>query len=376
MSTNSKYFLSSMASVPALSGTAGALMDVLDACLVNGFGSVTLDSLVISSGVATATYSVGHGFLDHTVVLIEGATPSAANGEKRITVSSANVFTFDATGITDQTATGTITAKMAPLGWTKAYSGTNKAAYSRSALGATAMLLRVDDTAAQTARVVGYESMTDVDTGSGPFPTAAQISGGLYWHKSSTANSTARNWAIVGDGKTLHLFLGFNASAPTTLEYCAFGDLQTYKAGDAYHCCLMGNISASISTTGSTNNASTQVNNIGTAGCYLARTYAQTGGSISFLRHALAGDVMGRAGITAPNPVDDGIHLTPIYANETTAIARGLLRGIYSPRNDCDGAYATGDLSVIISGNPYLAVIPGSNTATGGQCWFDLQDWP
>jgi hypothetical protein len=375
MNTNSKYFLSSMASAPALSGTAGALLGVLDACLVNGFGSVTLDSLVINSGVATATYGSGHGFLDHTVILIEGATPSAANGEKRITVSSASVFTFDATGITNQTATGTITAKMAPLGWTKAHSGTNKAAYSRSTLGATALLLRVDDTAAQSARVVGYESMTDVDTGSGPFPTAAQMSGGLYWHKSSTANSTARGWALVGDGKTLHLFLGFNASAPTTLEYCAFGDLQTYKAADAYHCCLMGNISATIAATGTNNNMSNQVNNSGSAGCYLARTYLQTGAAITFLRHALTNEIMGRVGITAPNPVDDGIHLTPIYANETTAIARGLLRGIYCPRNDCDGAYATGDLSVIIDGHPYLAVIPGANNTTGGQCWLDLQDW-
>ena len=50
------------AGVPQLSGTAGALITVLDACLVNGYGSVTLDSITVTSNVATCTKSTGHGF--------------------------------------------------------------------------------------------------------------------------------------------------------------------------------------------------------------------------------------------------------------------------------------------------------------------------
>ena len=41
--------------IPQLSGTAGALMTILDACLVNGYGSDTLDNLVVASNVATCT---------------------------------------------------------------------------------------------------------------------------------------------------------------------------------------------------------------------------------------------------------------------------------------------------------------------------------
>lgn len=375
MGVKSKWFTSAMSGAPTLSGTVGALLAVLDACLIDGFGSVTLDSLIVSDGVATAT-KTGHGFLDWTVLLLAGATPAGLNGEKRITRIDANSFSFDAAGIADQTATGTITAKMAPAGWTKAFSGTNKAVYARSDPAATGMRLRVDDAAAQSARAVGYESMTDIDTGSGPFPTAAQLSGGLYWHKSSTANATARNWAVVADGKTLHLFLGFNASAPLTLEYVAFGDLLTYKPGDAYHCCIMGNASATISTTGSANNTSNSVANNATTGCYLARGHAQTGTAIPFYRHALCNEVMGRTGLALPNPANDGVLLTPVYANDTTTVGRGLLRGILCPRNDCDGAYPTGDLSIVINGKPHLAVVIGANNASGGQCWFDLEDWP
>ena len=83
-----KSFYSTMTGAPRLTGEAGKLIGVLDTCLINGFGSVTLDSVVIADGVATATDNSGHGFVDYAVVLIEGATPAGVNGEKRIAVTS------------------------------------------------------------------------------------------------------------------------------------------------------------------------------------------------------------------------------------------------------------------------------------------------
>ena len=130
-----------MSGAPVLSGTAGTLIAVLDACLVNGFGSVTLNSLVVQNNVATATVSGGHGFAMIVgvnnvspgvgpVVRIDGATPAALNGDWRLaSVPNSTTFTFAAEGIPDQTATGTITAKRAPAGWAKAFGGANKAAY-------------------------------------------------------------------------------------------------------------------------------------------------------------------------------------------------------------------------------------------------------
>jgi hypothetical protein len=40
-------------------------------------------------------------------------------------------------------------------------------------------------TPARPWRASGYESMSDVNTGTGPFPTAAQVAGGGYWEKSA-----------------------------------------------------------------------------------------------------------------------------------------------------------------------------------------------
>jgi hypothetical protein len=86
----------------------------------------------------------------------------------------------------------------AAAGWTKEYTGTNLAAYRMGSGGsAVRMYLRVDDTGTTSARVRGFVSMTDVNTGVEPFPTDAQISGGGYAWKSTSADSTARPWVLI-----------------------------------------------------------------------------------------------------------------------------------------------------------------------------------
>lgn len=235
--TTVKCFRNTDGGAPTLNNATGCLIALLDACLVDGYGSKTLSSLVVASGVATATVSTGHEFTNFgdtgvgPVVLVAGATPSELNGEKRINVTSATTFTFDATGVADGTATGTITAKMAPVGWEKVYSGTNKAVYRPTDVTSNRMYLRVDDTGAASARVRGYESMSDVDTGTGPFPTDAQMSGGGYFHKSNAA--TARDWMLVADSKGLHL-VGDYAGNNSFLGGLSFCDLSDVAAGDAY----------------------------------------------------------------------------------------------------------------------------------------------
>ena len=60
--TDVKYFHSSQVGAPVMSqgGAAGLLIALLDACLVDGFGLKTVDSIVVASGVATANVSTGH----------------------------------------------------------------------------------------------------------------------------------------------------------------------------------------------------------------------------------------------------------------------------------------------------------------------------
>jgi hypothetical protein len=66
-------------------------------------------TITISSGVATATVSGGHGYDNKDKVTIAGASPVGVNGTHTITITGATTFTFptSATG----TVTGTITAR-------------------------------------------------------------------------------------------------------------------------------------------------------------------------------------------------------------------------------------------------------------------------
>lgn len=322
--TTVKYFDSSMSGAPYMSGESGQLLAVLDACLVNGFGSVTLDSLVIASNVATGTVSAGHNFAmvgtAGPVISIEGATPSGLNGQWRIaSVPGSTTFTFATSGISDQTATGTITAERAAAGWAKTYTGTNKAAYSRTALAASAMLLRVDDSPELFPTLIMYETMSDVDTGTGLAPT----SGSVYFAKSNTISSTQRLWALYGDDRAFYLFSKANGTSWTGAMM--FGDIKPYKSSDAYACLLIGHSSAS------------QTSHLylieGTSsGAYLSRSYTQTGAAVTANRYGhRKQDGVGTGGMVGINPVDNSMDLWPIECWESASWARGLMPGFYSP---------------------------------------------
>lgn len=292
-----------MSGAPVLSGSAGSLITVLDACLVNGFGSVTLDSLVVSSNVATATKSGGHNLAMvgevGPVVRIEGATPIGLNGDWRVTVTSSSVFTFATTGISDQTASGTITAKRAPAGFEKAFTGTNKAAYRSLNAAGTQLYLRIDDTSTTSATAIMYEAMSDIDTGANPASVA--------WTKGSS-----EPWAVFADDRAVYLL------ASTSGAF--FGDIASVLTPDPYGAALISS------------NYFTNFN--GMYESYLARAWTGIGNAIAMSRKTvLLGDYnyLGLSGVPFPNPPDNAFHAAPIYALDSTTAIRGTLPGLWNP---------------------------------------------
>jgi hypothetical protein len=363
VSTDVKYFRFDQTGAPALSGTAGALISLLDACLVNGFNLITLDSLAVSSEVATATYSAGHGYEVHDVILIDGATPSGLNGEWRITAVTSTTFTFAAVGIGDGSATGTITAKVASAGWTKAFTGTNKGAYKSSAVDATGCLLRVDDTGvtagADTAVVVGYETMTDIDTGTGDFPPVAALT--RYWVKSSTDSATERPWFLIADDRYMWLVInqsGTSSAWSYQLTY-GFGDFIPLSGSDSYNCILLcGN----STTTGlfyadGLNNGALK---------YVPRPSSGIGGyetAIIFGPFDRSSSVYLSGTTTYPSPVTGGLNISyPAYINQTSTTSASYATE-YPLRGKTPGLYLTAeDSSSLVngaSGPSILESIPG-----------------
>lgn len=237
-----RWFHSGMADAPVLRGEAGALIELLDACLINGFCTRTLNSLVVSGGVATATISAGNPYERHAVIRIAGASIAALNGDHRIDTAGASSFTFPATGVPDGAASGTITVIRSPAGWSKPFSGTNKAAYQGDE-NSTQLYLRVDDTEALYTNVRGYENLTDIDTGTGLFPTAAQQAN-YWWNKSNIAGSSSREWTLVADGAMVFFIPCAHATYPSAGHLDYFGDFSAYAEADSYNCMIAGHTGA------------------------------------------------------------------------------------------------------------------------------------
>lgn len=334
--TTVKFYIDAMSGAADLTGTAGALITLLDACLVDGFGSVTLNSLSVSSDVATATVNAGHNFVmigdAGPVIKIAGATPSGLNGEWRIaSIPGTNTFTFATSGISNQTATGTITAKRAPAGFTKVYSGTNKAVYRADSITGNRFYLRVDDSQALYAGVISYETMSGVDTGTKPMPTSST----LYLPKSS--NSGERWWRLIADHQSFYLFVdAYNYSNTYFNQSMFFGDIVKSSSTDSYGTSLIANTSSAY------NANSGMLHTLGAtaAGSYLQRSYSQTGVAVASGRHshysptsngALGGSMA--AGMSVcPNPADGLIHIWPVTVIESlNYFYRGKMPGFYAP---------------------------------------------
>lgn len=385
--TEVKYFDSKMAGTPVMSGTYGTLLAVLDACLVTGFNLKTVDSLVVADGVATATVSTGHNMALYSVILLAGATPAELNGEKRVTWVNTNTLKFDAAGITDQTATGTISMKMAPAGWEKPFSGTNKAVFRSPNLESTRMYFRFDDTGSYNCKVRGYETMSDIDTGTGLFPTVNQMANGTYFLRSGAANpsTVAKDWYIIANDRFVYIGnRGYAAGSGYPFQTAGFGDFASRKSGDPYSAILRGNTSTDSSVSPGTSDSITGACNLVTQAC-LPRDYTGLGGPVSvghLAYFSVADNVPSGAHsvIPYPNPPDYGMLLCRMFVREgVSGAVRGDVPGIlYAPMNMlnrfCPDAATPVFLTDIpdLPGRIVVAVPIGYFGSTYGVAFFDI----
>jgi hypothetical protein len=343
--TTVKVFHNLQASAPALTAQAGTLISLLTLCLVDGFGTQTVDSIVVASGIATVTRGAGHTFDKGHVAKIAGATPAGLNGEKKVLSAAGNTYTFDAEGIPDGAASGSITHSYAPLGWTKPHTGTN-IAHFRAASG-NQMYLRVEDTVLDAfARGRGLEWANSISDFGGPFPDFSQSSGGLYYPKSTSNNSTARPWVLIGDHRGFYLMTGQSETA-SNLMYASmscgfvFGDLVNSRiGGDPYGTASFGHISTSgpNSAAGTTredfDHANPDSSLLGSL--FVARPYhhfprSQSGyRAFPRLLSTPANHRSGEGNQQYPNGVEGDIYLAPVYFVEAAVnTVRGRFPGIF-----------------------------------------------
>lgn len=315
---------------PTLSGTIGQMVPLLDAVAVNGYNVKVVQSITVAAGAGTIEFgSTGHGYVLHQVIKIEGAVNTAYNGEWRVTAVNGTSIVVNMTGVGDgsvggvliangsESANANLACRVAPLGWLKAFSGTNKAAYKSQGLGATGMLLRVDDSVATYAKVRGYETLSDMDTGTGMFPTTTQRADtASNWPKSAAASTTTRRWSIIGDDRFLYVFVHTEnsvfATLPNNRSGVAFGDFISYKEGDMFNAVLFSLLSTSGFDYEASGNILHRLADISaTSRAYIARAFSQLGGAIdAYLYGSCVGIQSGISPLAYPNPADNSLNIT------------------------------------------------------------------
>ena len=367
MSNKVKWLHSGMAGGPVLSNNWGDMTALLDACLVNGFNLKVVTAITRSGTTATATLGSGHGFVVDQVILVAGCDQGEYNGEFTVTAISLTTVSYKVNGtpVTPATAAGTITMKVAPLGFEIAFTGTNKRAYRSPNPLSNRHYLRVDDslptgyttTWAKFARVTAAEGMADIDTfvgGRAPYdpsaPTRNEVPSGsgtsmyagwfkwYYARQYSNENSGdngawARSWILIGDDRGFFLSNSAGYGGDKRVLH-AFTDFDSYKHADAYASLLIA-----------TERYRTMGDSWGSYPSDDAKSaYAQdTGGKICIRNYSQLGDnarlgllalndgnnqnISNRSGaIPFPNGPDYSLIIHPIYLRESAV--GGHLRGV------------------------------------------------
>lgn len=279
-----KWITSAMRGAPVVSGTAGSYIAALNALLVTGWGTATANSVTVADGVATAEFNEGIFFVQHAVVAIDGVTsPGVLNGEARVISRTSHSISWETSAPDGVATTSTaIAVKYAPVGgWEVAFSGANKAVYRSTDVMGPRFCYRVDDSGATHARVVGYESMSDIDTGVGPFPTDVQVPGGAYFPKSVYAGGAAVPYILVADSRAVMHLVSYAVPSGSTFLGAAprgWGDMCALAPeGDPWSAAVTGLAGGNGGDSGYGSFAGIAY---GTTGVYMTRSRTGVGGAV------------------------------------------------------------------------------------------------
>ena len=269
-------YRSSDAGAPVLNGLSGSLITVLDAILVNGYGtqpSASWTKPYSTTGSLYAAYQQGSG--SSRCYLWVRDSGSVASGQEAIIRGCENLTSIF--GIT----------------------GSNVNA----------------------------------------FPTAIQsvlTSNGLVVRKSATVTSTARAWVATADSRTLYFFAQTGDVANTYFSF-AFGDIYSYVPNDPYRCMIMARNGENANTIVA-NEGFYYVNGASpaaTQGGYLQRSFYGANNSYNFGKHvdsarnAIATTFAGSTDVL-PNPADGKIYLSKVWITDYNSTLRGHMRGLYN----------------------------------------------
>lgn len=182
--------------------------------------------------------------------------------------------------------------------------------------------------------------MSDVNTGTNPFPTTAlQAGGNLFWARSSQSDAVARPWIVVANERYLYLMVNPQPSGQNYSATGMFGDFLRASSTDVFNCVMHGNPGdPSGNTAGSRTD---DFDHRGQGNClYTARDYFGLGAAVRNTAYypTFNGTTSGyRSGsasgdhIPFPNDSDGSVYLAPWnIITQSSVVLRGRLPGFFA----------------------------------------------
>jgi len=307
-----------MIGAPTNTNAAGSTLGIIDACLNTGFNVRPVQSASVTANVMTITYASAHGYESLCLLRLDGAAGGSIT--RRCTVTGANTLTIPVTGFANGAVAGALETRVAPADWERVFSATNVGVFRSKTIGpgSSRFFYRVSDTVSGTAPQMlrGFETMTDANTGTGPFPTLVQRAGqGLVQARSSSA--TPNFWFIVSDQRTC--YFGFYDSAFGLGATGFFGDLRPHNNADVF----AAGIVAASSTAGVVRLAGTEF-----ADAFCPRRASGLGGAEAICGTIPLGQSSGAGARLYPSPITGAmLFARPVLAIDGQTVNSDPIRG-------------------------------------------------
>ena len=247
----------------------GQMLQVLDACLIDGFNLQSVLSAANNIEGCILSFSAAHGYERGQLVQITGATDSSLNGKFRVVNTETDSITVDAVGVTD--FTGSIITKVAALGFESIFGSATalQRAYRSPDLNSTRTVLHLDMSLpvghgynvanpVKRAMVDMCEDMVELGVQINSYTDAfnrrpTNRNGKMLWYQARDYNKTTpvthtvnSNWIVIGNNNHFYLlndwFKSENyASSMLLRDWYFFGDSPSLVGPtDKFNCAWVG----------------------------------------------------------------------------------------------------------------------------------------
>lgn len=350
--TDIKWYSSKDLNAPSLPADWNVLTNVLDACLINGYSSQSFSRVNISDGVAVATFNTNHSFKQFQVIEITGSENTTLNKEFKILGVSATTVEF-LIDLPDAVYTGVMSARLAPLGWSKPFSDAGRGIYRAKNIEKNPFFLRVDGTKdpsyttayTKFAKVGILESCLGIDDVAGiqaPFNESSPLrnwkSSGdyhgyakwkyatigsevLYGTEGEQVSAGVRSWILIGDDTSFYLVINSSLNSLDESVY-GFGSVQTNSTPRPF---LLSTLSYDTSGNYYTNSSALVNSALNWVSCiydYSNNIKSSEGFKLITGFSVLSSGSTGNS--IKPDPIQ-GYYLTPYYLLDPTNLIMGEL---------------------------------------------------